>query len=682
MEKAISKTYQYAEPNLTVVGWMGFLGFPLYYLIWTYVFPQVYDSLFLRTLGSLLFFSLAFRNKLKPKWRKHFYLHLYYQGTITFGLPFFFFYMLLMNDWSIVWIMSVMAAISLHILLVHITWIMTLQTVIGISFAVLCAWINQGFSLDFTMNWSYVPVFLFLYVFGNLFYFRNQNEHESNVSIAKSFGASIAHEMRNPLSTLYSSMDIIQSIIPKEDNKDVLLQKDDISSLNEVIKNAINSIQSGNETIDLLLTSIDENKVSRSTFKKYKAESIVINAIQSFSYKNSVDRFSITFQDKGNFDYFGSDTLLKYILFNIFKNAYRHRSSNNLKITVTLKKSLHFNYIQIKDNGPGIDPKIIPHIFHDFYTTGTQEHYGLGLPFCKKVMTSFGGDILCKSKRGEGALFTVIFPLINSKKITGIQHELCHLKSVFILTQRPALLSEITKLSRSMGFNLETMNIKSALKKEEYEFEYDLLFIDIDSINDKKNQLEQLESKLTFTEARIIYLFQNNPIDRSKPLSYKPLCFETQTWLQNSKVIINNLFFYHWDIYSEPEVEKKQAEQKKRTILFVEDSKALRQLTSILLEKEGFNVIQCSNGLEIIGILNAFHVNLILMDIEMPIMNGIEISRKIRASTADYSTIPIIAYTGDSSCETLKKMKQVSISDFIIKPVDKNKLIDKINSWI
>ncbi|MCV5663409.1 hypothetical protein OFN50_30770, partial [Escherichia coli] len=92
-----------------------------------------------------------------------------------------------------------MSAIFLHILLVHVTRVMFAQTFAGIGLATFFAWIAKGFHLDITMDWTHVPIFLFIYVFGNMFYFRNQVEHEAKVSLAKSFGAGIAHEMRNPL---------------------------------------------------------------------------------------------------------------------------------------------------------------------------------------------------------------------------------------------------------------------------------------------------------------------------------------------------------------------------------------------------------------------------------------------------------------------------------------------------
>ncbi|MCX9565421.1 hypothetical protein IG518_23030, partial [Vibrio cholerae] len=62
--EVIKKVYQYAEPNFSLVGWMGMLGYPAYYFIWEYWFPQTYENLGLRFVAALLFAGLAFRESL------------------------------------------------------------------------------------------------------------------------------------------------------------------------------------------------------------------------------------------------------------------------------------------------------------------------------------------------------------------------------------------------------------------------------------------------------------------------------------------------------------------------------------------------------------------------------------------------------------------------------------------
>ncbi|HGS4929403.1 TPA: hybrid sensor histidine kinase/response regulator [Vibrio parahaemolyticus] len=680
---SIRKVYEYAEPNLTLVGWMGFIGFPLYYFVWDFMFPQSYENLPLRLFCSALFFGIIFRNRLSSSWRK--YVHVYYQITITTCLPFFFFYMLLMNDWSNVWVMSFMSAIFLHILLVHVTRVMFAQTFAGIGLATFFAWIAKGFHLDITMDWTHVPIFLFIYVFGNMFYFRNQVEHEAKVSLAKSFGAGIAHEMRNPLSGLCTSIDVIQSVLPNKkamDEKDqYVMSGEDVTLLREVSEDAMNIIHSGNETIDLLLTSIDENRVSRSSFKRYSAQSVVEKAIESFSYKRSTDRFAISFDARSEFDFLGSDTLLKYVMYNLFKNAFHHRSSDEFHIHVSMQSNDTANQIVVTDNGSGIAPDVIRHIFQDFYTTGKSGSYGLGLPFCKKVMRSFGGNIKCISQPGEWSQFTLTFPPITSDTVTEIKDELTKMKSILLVSNQDIIVQKMADISRFMGFDVTVLDVKSVFKKKEYEFEFDLIFVDVESLDVLENQLDRIESLLSFTEARVVYLFEHKPAQRAKKAGHDPIWVETQAWLLNTKATIERLL-YDSTYISSTLPSAPLDKSIKRTIMVVDDNESLRKFTAMLLEKQGFEVVQKEDGQQALDTLEKENIDLILMDIEMPIMDGVEASRRIRNSEKPYASVPIIAHTGDSSPVTLDKIGSSGMSDFIVKPADKNRLFDKIANWI
>ncbi|MEZ9072250.1 response regulator [Vibrio splendidus] len=680
---AIRKVYQYAEPNLTLVGWMGFVGFPIYYIVWELLFPQPYESLMLRLFCSVLFFGIIYRNRVPFEWRK--YLPAYYQVAVTLCLPFFFFYMLLMNNWSSVWVMSFMSAIFLHILLVHVTRVMFAQTFAGIGLATLCAWVAQGFYLELTMDWTHVPIFLFIYLFGNLFYFRNQMEHENKVSLAKSFGAGIAHEMRNPLSGLLTSIDVMQSILPNPKSGDhkgqYALSNEEVIQLREVGDEAMEIIHSGNETIDLLLTSIDENRVSRSTFKKHTAQAVIEGAIDSFNYKRSADKSAISLDVQSNFDFLGSDTLLKYVMYNLFKNAFHHRSPEDFHIHVTMCSDEVANQIMVTDNGSGISSDAIRRIFQDFYTTGQSGNYGLGLPFCQKVMRSFGGEIKCQSEVDQWTQFTMSFPSLASHSVKEIQSELTKLKTVLMVSDQKVLTSKMIEAARFMGFELTVLDVASALKNKEYQFEFDLIFVDMESLDLRASCLDRIESLLSFTEARIIYLYEHHPIKRVRNVTFEPVWVETQVWLLNTKATIERLLFDSNYVMSSVSVKPLEANNK-RTIMVVDDNESLRRFTAMLLEKQGFDVVQKEDGQQALDALDSDDIDLILMDIEMPIMDGVEASRRIRSANKAYSSVPIIAHTGDSSPVTLEKMESSGMSDFIVKPADKNRLFDKIAHWI
>ncbi|WP_375749360.1 hybrid sensor histidine kinase/response regulator [Vibrio sp. HN007] len=611
-------------------------------------------------------------------------MHWFYMVAITIGLPFFFFYMLLMNDWSHIWVMSFMSAIFLHILLVHITWIVLLQSITGISVAVICAWMAKGSGLTITMDYAQLPVFFFIYLFGSFCFNRYQVDYDSKVALAKSFGAGIAHEMRNPLSSLSASIDVIQTLIPDEKQEKTdsyQIKRKDIQRLREVTEQATKIIHSGNETIDLLLASIDENRISRTTFKTYSALKTIENAVESFSYKNSNDRTAITFGTKQAFSFFGSDNLLKYVMFNLFKNAFYHSSSSDFRIRISTYCDENENKIIVRDTGTGIAPNVLKNIFKDFYTTGKSGRYGLGLPFCKKVMHSFGGDIQCRSLVGKWTEFTLTLPVLDAKVVKEIKRDLTSAKSILLVNEHPALSANMHIATNELGVPFTELNVAETLQRTKHGFEYDVIILNAHSLKENQSILNTLESLWATTDAQIVYLCEGKPTQRCCKSNLSPLYLELGVFQDGITNILNNLLF---DIESLAPVlsAKPTAIDDKRTIMIVDDNESLRKFTAVLLEQQGFDVIQTENGRQALTVLDAEPIDLILMDIEMPGMDGIETTTRIRKSNKKFADIPIIAHTGDNSHDMLEKIGASYMSDHLIKPAKKNHLLNTISDWI
>ncbi|MDR9829794.1 response regulator [Vibrio sp. FNV 38] len=682
------KVYQYAEPNLTMLGWLGVVGFPLYYVVWEFLFPQPYENLALRLFCSLCFTLLILRDKWPKNLKK--YKEINYLFTVTLGLPFFFFYMLLMNDWSYVWVLSFMSAMFLHILLVHITWLLIVQALIAMICATLLAWLTKGDELVLLVEWQHLPIFLFVYIFGSACYSRNQGEHESKVSIAKSFGAGIAHEMRNPLSCLYTSIDLIHSTLPRiqdDLNHTYVLSRDDLLMLRSVSEEASNIIYSGNETIDLLLTSIDENRVSQSTFRKYSVEEVVVSAIDSFGYQGTLASNAVKLHVQSDFRFLGSDTLLKYVMYNLFKNAFHHRKSEPIAIEVTLVSERLGNYILVEDNGVGMEPDVLQHIYEDFYTTGQSGHYGLGLPFCKKVMTAFGGEIRCESTVGVGTRFSLKLPPLGSQVSEKIMADLATFKTVLMITDRDHVASRVCNVAKQLGFNGTMLSTSDTLRRKEYEFEFDLIVVDVMSFSGQCERFKQIKPLFSFTDARVAYFYSDDFVTNRDSALIDGLLVDDQIriqaveWDEHLLETIESLLFepiHQRPIF--PETIHRNLDNY--TVMIVDDNASLRKLTAIMLEKQGFKVIEKANGQEAIDELKARHVDLILMDIEMPVMDGIEATRAIRMANAVYSSIPIIAFTGDSTALMLDKQEASGMTDYISKPVDSHRLVEKLLCWL
>ena len=115
-----------------------------------------------------------------------------------------------------------------------------------------------------------------------------------------------------------------------------------------------------------------------------------------------------------------------------------------------------------------------------------------------------------------------------------------------------------------------------------------------------------------------------------------------------------------------------------RTILIVDDSESIREVVSFTLENEGFNVKVGINGQDALKFLNGDKIDLIITDLHMPIMNGIELIKAVRNNDL-YKLIPILFLTTESQVEKKLEARDAGATGWIIKPFVPAKLISAIH---
>ena len=115
-----------------------------------------------------------------------------------------------------------------------------------------------------------------------------------------------------------------------------------------------------------------------------------------------------------------------------------------------------------------------------------------------------------------------------------------------------------------------------------------------------------------------------------------------------------------------------------RTVLVVDDVDMNLQLAQKLLESWGLHVLLATNGKEAISIFSRSKVDVILMDIQMPEMDGLQATKRIR----EFSDVPVIALTANTSPEETNTYKSIGMNDFLAKPIDENKLIELLSGYM
>ena len=119
-----------------------------------------------------------------------------------------------------------------------------------------------------------------------------------------------------------------------------------------------------------------------------------------------------------------------------------------------------------------------------------------------------------------------------------------------------------------------------------------------------------------------------------------------------------------------------------KKVLIAEDSSVIQTLTSKILEAQNYDISKVKNGRQVLELLNDEDFDLILMDLNMPELDGMECTRQIRSmSNEEKSSIPIIAITGNAENYSIEEMKEAGLNDYVPKPINYDHLVDVVNKY-
>ena len=216
-------------------------------------------------------------------------------------------------------------------------------------------------------------------------------ECHAKIEQVKSLAGSIAHETRNPLAGIKGCCE---------------LMKNNLNELIEYIDLVADSSSQGLAMIDIIMANIREGKIDMSNFTDLSISNVVKKALKQFSYRNEDEKDLISFDLEQNFIFRGDENMMIFVIYNLLKNALNYKT----KIEIRTEIKSDGNYLYFKDYGPGIEKDKLELIFESFFTSGKKDGTGLGLPFCRRIMRAFDGEIICKSEMDKGAEFEMKFP--------------------------------------------------------------------------------------------------------------------------------------------------------------------------------------------------------------------------------------------------------------------------------
>lgn len=384
---------------------------------------------------------------------------------------------------------------------------------------------------------------------------------------------------------------------------------------------------------------------------------------------------------------------LNQIFINILSNAIKYTEKNG-KIIVSMKEeqSLKEGYVKltyiVSDTGIGMTPEFMKTMYQQFSRqvdsrVNSIQGTGLGLAITKQMVDLMEGSIDCESEVGVGTKFTVTIDLPVSNT-TSEDYKLSEIDALIIDNDVLALESQYDIL-KSLGINVTKSEdgIKSLeLIKERHDNnnDFDIIICDLSNNNinvmDFSNKIRK-ELKINIP----IIITSNTEIDDlekvlkeysinaflQKPLFKSILYKNINELLGNDNKIVNN---------------NDYKDLSGINILVAEDYDINYEIISSLLEMYGINTERAENGKVCVDkIINepSDKYALIFMDIQMPVMNGLDATKMIRnLDDPSKSSIPIIAMTSDAFSENVKECLDVGMNGHIAKPIDINLVIKEI----
>ena len=501
-------------------------------------------------------------------------------------------------------------------------------------------------------------------------------------SQAKSrFLARMSHEIRTPMNAIVGLTEIAKKHLTDPNRIEQYLSK--IDSASHVLLNIINDV------LDMSAIKNNKLKIAHEKFDMKK----IINSITAIYYnqcKQKGIKLEVISACLTHEILIGDSLRVNQIILNLISNASKFTpAGGKIRFEITekaYKKQTIFIRIIVSDTGIGMTPEMLTRLFNTFEqeNANTAQQYGgsgLGLSIVKNLVELMHGSISVESKKGIGSMFTVDLPfsipeideLSSSKSINDLR--------VLVVdndcASRIYMTSILDRINVQYDIATTTeQTVKMLSTADKAGKHYDICFIDCkasfaDSITLTKNIRKIYDKKalvIILSAYDISEIGENMETSGADIFLQKPLF---QSTVFNMLISLTDKNYIKGTFHKES---KESYDFHGKKVLLAEDNALNTEIAIELLNSVNLNVDHAENGqIAVDKFLTApiGTYDIILMDIQMPVMNGYQATKTIRSSShPNAKSIPIFAMTADAFTENVAEALSAGMNGHIAKPID------------
>ncbi|CAM2821569.1 hypothetical protein PAT01_35800 [Pseudoalteromonas atlantica] len=484
------------------------------------------------------------------------------------------------------------------------------------------------------------------------------------------FVANMSHELRTPMNGILGMLQLLQSSALPAKQKHYA---------DKAFSSAQNLLQILNNVLDFSKLESDKVKLESIPFTLHTVVSNVKNLF-SVNAKQKGLRLNFVLHVDAGLELMGDPLHLSQVINNCVGNAIKFTERGEVTVTIEAttqdEQQIQLRF-GIKDTGIGMTPEQTASIFDSFYqgdssTTRKYGGTGLGLTICKQLTKLLGGEIQVRSTPHVGSEFYFTLPFKMTSKETLKKHAL-------LITPDTEQIKSLTKLLSSADITAEITQepLRAIAKMSQPSNPFNIVIMTLSHKELKDNFiLQQLYLQKQKNKHKLLLILLIN--DQEHP----------QAVPDSDHIDIITIGNTHTDsqlmrLLLPDSTQLKEGESYPQftgyTALAVDDNPVNQEILEALLTKMNMTVISASNGEEALIKVEENAIDIIFMDIQMPVMDGLEATRILRQR--GYTT-PIVAVTAAVFSNDKKAAIRAGMDDYLVKPLLFGLLCDSIEKHL